>query len=379
MDRKKIIFLNNHFQYSDGTVRALIGLVNSLDPEKFDITIKPIYRCDRRLQSELREDIKLEKGFGFYFRGLSKIAVHLPIKWLYKRFVGGKYDIEVGFQTGLPTILVGNSKNPSAVHVAWMHEYKLWPKCYERCDKVVCVSKYNAEKTKNAMGNKVNVTCCYNLVDDKVIFEKAKESVNIETLIHPRFISVGRHSPEKGYLRLIKILRELRDEGYIFSLVLVGDGPQHSEIKETVRRLCMEDVVILVGADPNPHKYTVKSDVFICSSYREGYSTACTEAAILGIPIITTAVSGGEEIINDCECGMLTGIDDDSLKKAIREVLQKPELINEWKRIMNRTSEKFKLYSRKKTVNDLFDSLAKLSDEKITKGVDYYELKKQKI
>ena len=41
-----------------------------------------------------------------------------------------------------------------------------------------------------------------------------------------------------------------------------------------------------------------------------------TEAAILGIPIITTSVSGGEEIINDCECGILTGMDNESLKKC---------------------------------------------------------------
>lgn len=362
--KKKIIFLNNHFQYSDGTVSALIGLVNNLDPEKYDITIKPIYRCDRRLQSELRDDIKLEKAFGFYFRGFSKIATRLPIKWLYRRFIGGKYDIEIGFQSGLPTILVGNSCNSSAVHVAWMHGYELWPNCYERCDMVVCVSKHNAEKAKAEMGDKVNVTYCYNIVDDRIITEKAKEPVGYKLNNHPVLISVGRHSPEKGYPRLIKILRELRDEGYSFSLVLVGDGPQHAEIKKIVNRLNMEDVVTLVGADPNPHKYTAKSDVFICSSYREGYSTACTEAAILGIPIITTSVSGGEEIINDCECGMLTGIDDESLKNAIRKVLQKPELLIEWKQIMNRTSEKFKLASRKKAMNDLFDVFTQMSDKK---------------
>lgn len=367
MNKKKIIFLNNHFQYSDGTVRALISLVNNLDPEKYDITIKPVFRCDRRLQSELRNDIKLEKGFGFYFRGFSKIAERIPVKWLYKYFINGKYDIEVGFQTGLPTIIVGNSFNPSAVHVTWMHGYKLWPECYKRCDMVVCVSKCNAEKTKSEMDYNVNVNYCYNLIDDKIIIEKAKEPINIEPKFFPILVSVGRHSQEKGYLRLIKILWELRNEGYCFSLVLVGDGPQHSEIKEMVKKLNMEDVVYLVGADPNSHKYTVKSDVFICSSYSEGYSTACTEAAILGIPIITTAVSGGEEIINECECGVVTGIDDDSLKNAIRKVLQKPELIDEWKEIMNQTSQRFNLNSRKKALDDLFSKLTSLSDEKYEK------------
>ena len=217
------------------------------------------------------------------------------------------------------------------------------------------------------MMNRVNVTYCYNITDDSIIAEKAKEPIENKMITHPRLISVGRHSPEKGYPRLINILRELRDEGYGCSLVLVVDGPQHAEIVETVNRLKMGDVVTLVGADPNPHKYTAKSDVFVCSSFSEGYSTACTEAAILGIPIITTSVPGGEEIINDCGCGLITGMDDESLKNAIREVLQEPKLIIEWKRIMNSSREKFKLASRKKAMNDIFSTFAQLSDKKNTK------------
>lgn len=93
----------------------------------------------------------------------------------------------------------------------------------------------------------------------------------------------------------------------------------------------LTDVVILLGAKKNPHKYTRMADAFICSSLSEGYSTACTEAAVLGIPIITTDVSGGAEIIEEAECGVLTGIDDESLKNAIRTVLDDPQLLKQRK------------------------------------------------
>lgn len=365
MEKKKIIFLNNHFQYSDGTVRALIGLVNNLDPEKYEITVKPIYRCDRRLEAELREGVKLEKGFGFYFKGFSGIAARLPKKWLYNRFIAGKYDIEVGFQCGLPTRLVGSSLNSKAVHAIWVHTFAMYPEYFLKADKIVNVSRENVKKMYDELNGKGSVTWCYNIVDDEKITCQGAEPIDLNLDHHnPVFISVGRHSNEKGYIRLIRIMKELHNEGYTFTLILVGDGPQHNEIKKLVEDLQMSKYIILTGAQINPHKYTSKADVFICSSYTEGYSTACTEACILGIPNISTPVSGAKEIINDAECGLLTGMDDESLKAAIRKVLQNPELIKEWKGILKRTSQKFGLAVRKKAVNDLFDEFYKLSEEK---------------
>ncbi len=363
MEKTKIIFINNHFQYSDGTVRALIGLVNNLDLDKFDVTILPIYHCDRRLEKELKPGINLKKAFGFYFRGFSKIARKIPMKWMYKWWIDGKYDIEVAFQCDVPTLLVCNSLNPNAVHIAWMHGYDCYD-CYDRLDKVVCVSKCNADKTTDEMCGRVDVTYRYNLVDEKPILEMAKEPIDLKLKANPVFVSVGRHSPEKGYVRLVKILSELRDEGFNFHLILVGDGPQHDEIKTVIDENCMQDYITLTGAQNNPHKYTSRSDVFICSSFSEGYSTACTEAAILGIPIITTSVPGGEEIINECECGMLTSLEDENLKTAIREVLEYPELIAKWKETMKRTSASFSMETRKQAMTELFNEFAECSNKK---------------
>ena len=363
---KKVLFMLNHLRRSNGVARALISLCNNLDLGKFDITIMPMYQLDEELAKELDPRIKIKKAFGFYFKGFNTITTHLPISLLYRLFIKEKFDIEVGFQTGLPTLLVGNSLNERAVHVAWMHGYELWKNCYKKCDKVLCVSKHNAERAMVEMNGEADVSCCYNLVEDKIISALSKEASGYTPIFDaPCFISVGRHSPEKGYVRLVKILRELRDEGLVCNLVLVGDGPQHDEIKEAVAKYKMGDAITLVGAQKNPHKFTAKSDLFICSSFSEGYSTACTEAAILGIPIITTSVAGGKEIIDDCECGILTGLDDDSLKAAIRKVLMERTLIDQWKDTMKRTSKKFSLESRRQVANEFFSRFYDLSEERI--------------
>ena len=117
-------------------------------------------------------------------------------------------------------------------------------------------------------------------------------------------------------------------------------------------------------AKKNPHNITSQADCFICSSFSEGYSTACTEAAILGIPIITTNVPGGKEIIDDCECGILTELDDESLKKGIREVLLNPSILDKWKKTLSITRHKFGLENRKKEMKVLFDEFYQLAEKK---------------
>lgn len=367
---KKVIFLLNQFKYSNGVARAIIGLCNNLDPEKYDITIVPMYVLDKNLAKELRSDIKVKKAFGFYFKGFSRLANLIPHKILYKWLINGKYDIEVAFQCDIPTKIVGHSLNNKAVQVIWVHTYDPYPIEFGNVDLVVNVSKCNAERCEEEIEGNGNYTFCYNLVDDSIITKASNMAVDYKPIHKPFLVSVARHSPEKGYLRLIKIMKELSDEGYKFSLLLIGDGPEHEKIRQLIDELEMKDYITLVGAQTNPHKYTAKSDVFICSSFSEGYSTACTEAAILGIPIITTSVAGGKEIIEEAECGILTGLDDESLKDAIRKVLQNPKLIDEWKTIAKKTSNYFKLSNRKESANNLFDQLYCLSEERQKDGYE---------
>lgn len=368
MVKKKIVFINNHFQYSDGTVRALIGLVNNLNPDKFDITIKALYRCDFRLQSELHSNIKLEKCFGFYFPGFDRLVNLINPRYWYKRFITEQYDIEVAFQYGLPTRMIGVSSNNGAVHIDWMHGWGLCPKEFAKADKVVCVSKYNAERTKSEMKDSVNVTHCYNLSDDSIILRNAEEPVpeqfNFINRNRPLFVTVGRLSPEKGYVRLVHIMKKLADEGFTFTLIIVGGGPEENRIREAISECGMQQYIVLTGARTNPHNITAQADCFICSSFSEGYSTVCTESAILGIPVITTAVPGGQECIDDCECGIVTQIEDESLRDGIRKVLQNPEILVEWKTVLKRTRSKFSLATRVKELNILFDSIYQRAMEK---------------
>jgi len=368
MEKKKILFINNNFMHSDGTTTALIGLVNNLNPEKFDITIKALFYFHKDILKMVNPGIKVEPCFGFYFRGFKRIVKLLPARFWYRKFVKDKYDIEVAFQCDIPTYMINASENVDAKHLFWMHGWDNYPEIYKKADRVICVSKYNEERCREECKGNVKVTHLYNILDDSLISEKSKISVSDELDFSkkqkPLFVTVGRLSPEKGYVRLVKILRELKDEGFDFSLIIIGGGPEEEAIKSTVKNCEMENNIIMTGALNYPFNVTVQGDCFICSSFSEGYSTACTEAAILGLPIITTNVPGGKEIIDSCECGLLTELDDESLKNGIRKVLQNPELLSEWKEKMKITKEHFSLKTRVQEMNVFFDEIYNLCEAK---------------
>ena len=225
---------------------------------------------------------------------------------------------------------------------------------YEAIGHQVCVSKCNADRLRKEIPT-IKVDYNYNPIDDEAVRKAGQEKIEmLRPVDMPLLVSVGRHSKEKGYMRLLDIVARLKTEKYKFALWLVGDGPQHKQLVEYAKEIGVDDVVAFTGAQSNPHKYTSQADVFICSSFVEGYSTACTEAIMLGVPVITTNVSGGEEIIEEAQCGLLTKMDDESLYQAIKSVLEKTETLGEWRTKLLQTREAF---SQKVRARNLFNIL----------------------
>ena len=62
-----------------------------------------------------------------------------------------------------------------------------------------------------------------------------------------------------------------------------------------------------MGYQTNPYKYLAKCDLFVCSSHSEGFSTAATEALIVGVPVCSVEVSGMREMLGENnEYGVIT-------------------------------------------------------------------------
>ena len=70
-----------------------------------------------------------------------------------------------------------------------------------------------------------------------------------------------------------------------------------------------------------------QSDLFVCSSISEGYSTAVTEALILGLPVVTTDCSGMNELLQGEKYGIITENSEATLFEGIKQLLDHPEQV----------------------------------------------------
>lgn len=351
--KKRICLSFGHLVASNGVSRSAIAIANLLTDHGYDVTLAPLFSIENKMMETMNPNVHLQRVFGFYFHGFVKLVDLIPKRWLYWLIFGRKhFDLEIAFQKDMAIKIIGSgAKNGNVARLAWIHTYDeglSLRKQYERIGKVICVSKQNSDRLIQELPTVVS-DYSYNPIDERVVIEQSKEPIDVQRPSDcPLFVSVGRHSPEKGYIRLLDIIARLRDEGYKMKLWLIGGGVQHNELIEHSNRLGLQDIVYFSGPTSNPHRYTIHGDVFICSSYREGYSTACTESVMLGIPVITTDVGGSREIIEESACGIHCGLDDESLYQAIKSVLISPQIIQEWKNVLITTKTKFSQGERSK-------------------------------
>lgn len=337
--KRKIIIITNHFQQMDGICSSAINMANALAKlELYNITICPLFLFDRSKMCDVDSRVEIKPVFRFYFRGFQKIIGLIPTTWLHSIIIGDKYDIEIGFCMKMPIQLiasVAHKKHSSnkKMYFAWMHGYDKGLSLvneYKKIGRVICVSKSSAERLKDESKHQFSVDYAYNVIDEEKIIEFGREHINIEKPKEIVFCSVGRFTHEKGFIRLAKVAKLLSDKGYKFSLWIIGDGPEKDDVEKIISTINSKNVV-LIGSCKNPHAYTSKCDVYVCSSFSEGYSTACTEAMILGVPIITTDVSGGKEMVEEARAGMVVDNSEEGLFEGMKNVLEKPHIIDNWK------------------------------------------------
>lgn len=118
-----------------------------------------------------------------------------------------------------------------------------------------------------------------------------------------RFISVGRMSPEKGFLYALRAVQQLRDEGHRdFRYTLVGTGIQLAELKAFATQQSLGDLVHFAGEKTRAEVAAAleAADVFVLPSivtevWAETQATVVQEALLMGCLTVTTAAGGVPE------------------------------------------------------------------------------------
>ncbi|MBQ5984351.1 MAG: glycosyltransferase [Bacteroidales bacterium] len=344
-NKKKVLFIIESLS-GGGAEKVLTTLVRNINQEKYNVTVCSIvntgeYICE--VKSCVNYKYILNKTNTLFGKVKYKLVYNiLPLKLVYLLFVPKRNDIEVAFIEGFSTKLLSHSTNRHSKKIAWVHIDLMinhWTdlvyhsreeeiRAYQKFDKIICVSKSVKDSMSEFCKGFDNIGVLYNPIDsDEILNLSGKNCERSHFLTgNINLISIGRLVHQKGYDRLIPILKRLHDEGYDFVLNILGEGPDHSKLNRMIEENNMQKYISLMGFCPNPYPYLKVSDLFICSSRSEGYSTAVTEALILGVPVITTNCSGMNELLQDGQYGLITSNSEEALYEGIKQLLSSNEL-----------------------------------------------------
>ena len=139
-------------------------------------------------------------------------------------------------------------------------------------------------------------------------------------------LTVARLSEQKGLPLLIDACARLRDRGERFRLTIVGYGDLQEALQMSIRKHNLEDYVVLVGIKSSDEirELLLAARAFVLPSFAEGLPIVLMEALALARPVVSTAIAGIPELV-DQECGWLIpagSIDD--LVAALEEALHAP-------------------------------------------------------
>lgn len=341
----KILFMIHDLSVG-GAEKVLVNLVNNMDKKKFDITVLALFDGGVNRQF-LNKSVKYQYVFKKTFPGNSHLMKFVSPKKLYSQIVLREYDIVVSYLEGPTARIVGGCSDGKTKVVSWIH-FKLHTKneiarsfrsyqeafeCYNRADIMVFVSEEARQSFLNVCPVKCRTAVLYNTNESQKIIQQAMEPIDNIKFENEVFYwcGVGKIVPNKGFDRMVHIQKRLLSEGYQTKLLILGIGNQREELEKWCKENGISDTVQFLGYQTNPYKYVAKSDLFVCASHEEGFSTAATEALIVGTPVCTVDVSGMKEMLGiESEYGMIVENSEEALYRGIKSLLDNPVLLKHY-------------------------------------------------
>lgn len=379
--RRKILFVVESLS-GGGAERVLLNLIKHIDRERFNVTVCPVvdtgvYSTEVRKYASVRPVLPAfpaEKSPVARF--IWKLRHRLVHKWLpghlvWRLFMPCDNDVEIAFVEGLTTKLVAASYT-KARKLAWLHidfaihhwtasifkDTRSEAETYRRFDGIVCVSQTVEQSFRNLLGTDLKTLVLHNPINaDEIRLASTEPSAvppGISDVV--RLVSVGRLEQQKNFLMLIKAVKRLKDNGVRCELWLLGEGSQRAMLTRYISDNDLTDIVTMWGFVANPYPFIASADIFVCSSIAEGYSTAVTEAQILGIPVVTTPCSGMTEILgHDGKYGIISGYDDGSFYTALHNLVTDTRLLHRLKQNVSKRIEHFSIRRLMDSVENLLE------------------------
>jgi sugar transferase (PEP-CTERM/EpsH1 system associated) len=184
--------------------------------------------------------------------------------------------------------------------------------------------------------------------------------------------TVGRLDPVKDHQTLIRAFADLiTNKTSITSktsktietdktnLLIVGSGPEESNLRKLVSDLGIADRVYFMGERKDIPEILQAMDVFVLPSIAEGISNTILEAMASGLPVVATDVGGNTEMVVDGKTGAIFGSGDYvHLSALLLEYATAPKIMDaQGRSARERIEERFSLSRMMREYERLYRSV----------------------
>ena len=197
----------------------------------------------------------------------------------------------------------------------------------------VAISSYNMEMMVEECGewarDKIHLIHCG--IDPDVFMPRSEEN----SAGPLKIICVASFEKVKGHEYLVEACRLLQERSVDFICHLIGEGPVRSRVEKQISAAGLGDKIILHGSRPRLEvmKMLRHAEVMVLPSVpmprgdREGIPVALMEAMAVGLPVVSSRLSGIPELVESGRTGILVPPRDvKGLANALQQLYEEPNL-----------------------------------------------------
>jgi len=181
----------------------------------------------------------------------------------------------------------------------------------EESDGVTAVSRYLQQRTISEFDIQREIRIIYNFVN--IERTKTQSGFLKKDSLAPKGEKIIMHTSN------FRKVKRVGDVVNVFArihanmaaiLVLIGDGPERTEVQRQVREMNLTDAVLFLGEQDDVEPLLHCADLFLLPSEQESFGLAALEAMACGVPVIASDAGGLPEVIIHGETGYLCPIGD---------------------------------------------------------------------
>ena len=373
---KKICFFVNSMFRIGGEQRITTLVANELINNNYDVTI--IIKCNEKIDYSLYNlsrkvhliflnmnyDFRLN-NIAFFeklriinrktgiFKNNKKLIRHFfcsnkLLNKLKKIFSNNEYDIVIGVAGDRSFILSYIKKHIVGKLIFWNHmnfdahfkntnsryynEEKFVKPLLNRFDNIINLNEDDVVKFKK-----------YYNVDSEVISNcKSFKSKTKSNLNNYKFISCGRLVEQKGFEKLIEIIRIFNQKNKDYKLDIYGNGPLREKLLNKINDYKLNNYIKIYQENKNIEKIFTKYDLYLNTSIYEGFGLTTLEALECGLPVFGFNIPANKSLIQDNKTGRLIKCyDTKEYANILLKTLENKKILDYYQNNIEKSIEKY--------------------------------------